>query len=325
MPSKDLIVSIGRLKKERRAAIVAHCYQPGEVQDLADMVGDSYALAKFCAASEAETIVFCGVLFMAESAKVMSPEKTVLLPERDAGCPMADMVGPERVREMRRSHPGAAAVCYINTSAAVKAECDVCVTSSNAAKVLGSDSIKERDVIFLPDRNLGAYLAARIPGRNFILYDGYCPVHQAMRPADVAEARAELPGAPLLAHPECAPEVLALADFVGSTTQMIDYVAGYEGKAVIVATEMGVRHNMGRLRPDLTVRFVGGSVDAGADAVNGAKAMCGPDGVICPDMKRITPEGVHRSLSEGTHEIALDEGVRLRAKRCLDRMMELGG
>ena len=214
---------ISEMKKEKNALIVAHNYQIDEIQEIADIVGDSLALSRYCAKTDFEIIVFCGVHFMAESAKILSPAKTVLLPEADAGCPMAEMVDAGGLREARRKYPGAAVVCYINSSAAVKAESDICCTSSNAVKV--TSSMQEKDIIFVPDQNLANYVAKQLPEKNIIPWHGFCSTHHKVRKTDVEKARKAQPEAKVLVHPECRPEVVELADFTGSTKQIISLLS----------------------------------------------------------------------------------------------------
>jgi quinolinate synthase len=302
MDREMMIQEIGRLKKERDAVIVAHSYQIGEVQDIADMVGDSFALARYCASSPARTIVFCGVHFMAESAKILSPEKTVLLPEIHAGCPMADMVTGEALRKRKAELPGIVVVCYINTSAEVKAECDVCCTSSNAVDVIRS--IPEKDILFVPDQNLGSWVAAQVPEKNIILWDGYCITHHRIRKDEVLKMRSLHPDAVLLVHPECKPNIVALADFVGSTKQIIDYAKNSPAEKFIIGTEMGVLHQLQN------------------DSPNKRFFLMSP-GLVCPNMKKTSLTSVYESLRDGKYDITVEETVRLKAKVCLDRMLQV--
>ncbi len=303
MDREGMIQEIQRMKKERDAVIVAHSYQIGEVQDAADMTGDSFALARYCAASPATVIVFCGVHFMAESAKILSPEKTVLLPEIHAGCPMADMVTGEALRKRKAELPGVKVVCYINTTAEVKAECDVCCTSSNAVDVIRS--IPERDILFVPDQNLGSWVAAQVPEKNIILWDGYCITHHRIRKDEVLKMRALHPDAVLLVHPECKPDIVALADFVGSTKQIIDFARNSVARKFIIGTEMGVLHQLQKDSPD-------------------KKFYLMSTGLVCPNMKKTTLTSVYESLRDGKYEITVEEAVRLKAKVCLDRMLQVG-
>ena len=296
----ELADRIAQLKKERNAVIVAHNYQNDEVQDIADAVGDSFYLSRICARSDADVIVFCGVRFMAESAKILSPHKTVLLPEAQAGCPMADMITAEDVRALRRAHPGAAVVCYINSSSEVKAECDICCTSSNAVRIVRS--LPEKDVIFVPDKNLGGYVAGQVPEKNLILFSGYCVTHNRFGLDELRVAREKFPDAPVAVHPECAAEVAAGADFVGSTSEIIDYCRKTDAKRFIIGTEMGVLH---KLRGDSP----------------GKEFFLLTPRLVCRNMKLTTLRSVRRALEENRTVIEVDEAVRRRAAGCLERML----
>jgi len=302
MDKKELIEDISRLRKERNAIIVAHNYQVDDVQEIADMVGDSFALSKYCASSTAEVIVFCGVHFMAESAKILSPGKTVLLPEKDAGCPMADMVTAEALREEKLRHPGAAVVCYINSTAEVKAESDVCCTSSNAVKVI--KSIEQHEIIFVPDKNLGHYVAQMVPEKQIFLWNGFCVTHNKIKTSEVAKIKVLHPDALLLVHPECTPEVVAMADFTGSTKQIIDYANKSDNGKFIIGTEMGVLFRLKRDNP-------------------GKQFYLMSPGLMCPNMKKTSLESIYRSLNNMYYRIELDEEIRLKAKKSLDRMLEI--
>ena len=296
----ELAARIAQLKKERRAVIVAHNYQHDEVQDIADAVGDSFYLSRVCAQSDADVIVFCGVRFMAESAKILSPRKTVLLPEAQAGCPMADMVTPGDVLALRKAHPAAAVVCYINTSAEVKAECDICCTSSNAVRIVRS--LPEKDVIFLPDKNLGSYVARQVPEKNVILFNGYCVTHNRFGLDELRTAREKFPDAPVAVHPECTAEVAARADFVGSTSGIIDYCRNTDAKRFIIGTEMGILH---KLRSDNP----------------GKEFFLLTPRLVCSNMKLTTLPSVLRALEENRTVIEVDEAVRRRAAGSLERML----
>lgn len=298
----DYRSEILRLKEERNACIVAHFYQDGEIQDIADKVGDSFDLSRYCASTDKKTIVFCGVHFMAESAKILSPEKTVLLPAIDAGCPMADMANVEDLRKLKAKYPEAAVVCYVNTTAAIKAECDICCTSSIAEKVVRS--LTHKQILFLPDRNLGQYIAKKVPEKEFIFWAGFCPTHNALTTMHVKEAREAHPDALLAVHPEAPPEVVDLADFVGSTKQIIDYCTQTNAKEFIIGTEEGVLHQLHKLNPDknfymLRYRF------------------------ICPNMKKTTMELLYESLRDMKHEIILDEETIRKASLSLERMLQV--
>lgn len=297
-----MLEEIERLKKEKNAVILAHYYQPGEVIDVADMVGDSFALSKKAKETDADMIVFCGVRFMAESAKILSPQKTVLLPVENAGCPMADMVTPEDIRKLRAQYPDAAVVCYVNTSCAVKAECDVCVTSSNAVKIVRS--LPERRIVFVPDQNLARYVAAQVPEKEIIPFCGYCVVHHQVSVEDVEKAKASVPGAALLVHPECPDEVVRRADFVGSTEQIINFATTSPGKEFLIGTEMGILHTLQKKNPDKKFHLLTRKL-------------------LCVNMKKTHLNDVYESLLYEQHEIALNAAVMEKARRSLDRMLEL--
>lgn len=298
----DLISKINRLKEDRNAVIVAHSYQNDDIQEIADIVGDSYALSKYCSQTDKDVIVFCGVHFMAESAKILSPDKTVLLPEKLAGCPMADMVTAEALREEKKKYPNAVTVCYINSSAEVKAECDVCCTSSNAVNIIRK--INEKDILFVPDMNLSRYVQKQCPEKNIILWNGYCPTHNKIKPEDVLKVRELHPDALFLVHPECTPEVCELADYVGSTKQIIDYAGTSDSKKFIIGTEMGVMYALRKNNPDKEFFLLS-------------------PGMICPNMKKTSLESVYKALSENIYEINLDKDIIDRASKSLDKMLEL--
>ena len=302
MNKQDLIVSIEELKKQRNAAIVAHNYQIDDVQEIADITGDSFALSRYCASSSYEVIVFCGVHFMAESAKLLSPEKTVLLPEIDAGCPMADMVTAEALREEKKKYPQAAVVCYINSTAEVKAESDICCTSSNALKIIRS--LEQEEIIFVPDRNLGSYIAKKTPEKRIILWEGFCITHHRIKTDEVIKVRELHPDAVLLVHPECKPEVVALADFVGSTKQIIDYAASSNAAKFIIGTEMGVMYKLKKDNPEKQFYLLS-------------------PGLVCPNMKKTTLKSIYEALRDMKNSIVLDEKLRLRARMPLDRMLRV--
>ena len=291
-----------KLKNEKNAVILAHIYQDGAVQDIADFAGDSLELSRKAAEVESDVIVFCGVRFMAESAKILNPDKTVLLPVVDAGCPMADMVTAQDVINHRKEHPDAAVVCYVNSSAETKAECDICCTSSNAVKVV--KSLKEKKVIFVPDENLGSYVAAQVPEKEIILHKGYCIVHKRVLESEVKKAKEAVPGALLLVHPECTPDVVAQADFVGSTAQIIKYVRKSPHGEFIISTEMGILHVLQKENP-------------------GKKFYMASPKLVCSNMKKTHIEDVLRSLQNMEHEIILEEDLIKRARKSLDRMLQV--
>lgn len=297
----EIAGEIRRLAKERNAVILVHNYQRGEVQDIADFVGDSLELSQKAAATDAETIVFCGVHFMAETAAMLSPGKTVLLPDVHAGCPMADMITADRLREKKREMPAAAVVCYVNSSAEVKAESDVCCTSANAVRVI--ESLPAGEVLFVPDQYLGSYIATQT-GRPMTLWPGYCPTHVKIRPEDVIQRKKEHPGARVLVHPECRPEVIELADEVLSTSGICRYARESDDDEIIIGTEIGIIYRLEKENPQKT--FVPLSALA-----------------VCPNMKLITAEKVLWSLREMSGRVTVPEEIRLKAKRAVDRMLEI--
>jgi quinolinate synthase len=295
-----LVEKISALKKKRNAVILAHNYQLGEVQDIADFVGDSLELSQNAAKTGADVIVFCGVQFMAETASILCPDKVVLLPDRNAGCPMADMITAERLRAKRKEHPQAVVVCYVNSPAEVKAESDICCTSANAVKVV--ESLDAREILFVPDQYLGHYVSART-GKKMILWPGFCPTHARIKPERIKELKQEYPQARVVVHPECRPEVIALADEVASTGGMCRYARRDEVREMVVGTEVGIIHRLKKENPGK--RFIPISEQA-----------------ICPDMKLITLEKVLRSLEEMSPEVKVPEGIRLKAKAAVDKMLE---
>lgn len=299
---EKLIRKIEDLKDWRKAVILAHNYQPGEIQDLADFTGDSLGLSIKASQTDAETIVFCGVLFMAETAAILSPEKTVLLPEKTAGCPMADMITAEQLRQLKQKHPDALVVCYVNSSAEVKAESDYCCTSANAVEVVNSLP-EDKRIIFVPDQHLGQFVAERT-GRDLILWPGYCTTHVVIREDDIKAARAKYPDAIVMAHPECNEPVKALSDELLSTSQMLKLAAKGTAKRFIVATETGIIHSLKKQNPN--IEFIPAS-----------------DRAICPNMKKITLDKVIASLQEMQYKIAVPEAISARAKKALDRMVEI--
>ncbi len=298
----DFIKEIEKLKKEKNAVILVHNYQPASVKDIADITGDSLELSRKAAETEADIIVFCGVHFMAETAAVLSPEKKVILPEPDAGCPMADMVDAAALREFKKKHPGIPVVTYVNSTAAVKAESDYCCTSANAARVI--ESIPSDKIIFVPDRNLGAY-SAKISGKEALLWEGYCPVHEIISKRHISEARRLYPGAAVMAHPECRPEVLLSADHVLSTSGMIKTALESECGEFIVATETDMISTLKKAAP-------------------GKKFHAAFEGARCRNMKKITVEKVYDALKNESPIIKPSEEVAAGAKKAVMRMMEAG-
>lgn len=291
-----------RLKKARNAIILAHNYQVPEVQDIADVVGDSYSLSQHAANTSSDVIVFCGVHFMAESAKILSPDKTVLLPAKNAGCPMADMVTAPKLREMKAKYPDAAVVCYVNSSAEVKAESDICCTSSNALKVV--QSLKNRQIIFVPDENLGSYVASKVKDKEVILWKGFCITHKRVKVEEVQKIRQLYPDAKILMHPECEPEVQKLADFLGSTSEIIKYAGEIPEKNIIIGTEEGVLHILRKQNPDKNFYLLS-------------------TGLICTNMKKTRLEDVHNALLNMQYEIHVDEDIRIKALKSLEEMLKI--
>ena len=289
------------LKKQRNAVILVHNYQRGEVQDIADFVGDSLELSQKAAATDAEVIVFCGVHFMAETASILCPDKVVLLPDTHAGCPMADMVTAESLRKRKRELPNATVVTYVNSSAEVKAESDICCTSANAVKVV--ESVDATDILFVPDQYLGHYVSTKT-GREMHLWPGYCPTHVRIQPEDITRRKREYPQAKAIVHPECRPEVIALADEVLSTGGMCRFVRETEAEEIIVGTEIGIIYRLRKENPGK--RFIPASEKA-----------------TCPNMKLITLEKVLWSLQDMAFEVKVPEAIRLRAKGAVDRMLEI--
>lgn len=297
-----LVDKINKLKKERNAVILAHNYQIPEVQDIADYVGDSLGLSIEAAKTKADVIVFCGVHFMAETAKILSPKKIVLLPEEKAGCPMADMITADELRSLKAKHPGAAVICYVNTSAAVKAECDLCCTSANAVRMIQDVLKDEKEIIFVPDQYLADYVANQT-GRELIIWQGYCPTHARILPENILEQKALHPGAKVLVHPECPPPLIRLADKVASTEGMCRYVSETPEKEFIIATERGIIHRMEKENP--------GKIFYPASKF-----------AICPNMKYTTLEKVLWALEDNVHEILVPEDIMVRARRSIERMIE---
>jgi len=295
---------IARLKKQRNAVIIVHNYQRDEIQEIADISGDSLALSQAAVRTDADVIVFCGVQFMAESASILNPGKTVLLPVMEAGCPLADMITPEKLRAKKIGHPGAAVVCYVNSSAEVKAESDIACTSSNAIQVVRS--LKEKDVIFVPDKNLGRYVQSQVPEKNIILWEGFCPTHIRVQEEDIVRAKKEHPGAEVLAHPECNPAVLALSDHICSTAGMFTYAKKSPAKEFIISTESGMLYKLQIENP-------------------GKKFYLPTSHLVCANMKLITLGWVAHSLEKMVYEIKVAAEIRDKAKKALDRMLAVTG
>lgn len=293
---------IESLKKERNAVILAHYYVPDEVQEIADYIGDSYYLSKMAAKTDADTICFCGVSFMGESAKILNPEKTVLMPDLYADCPMAHMADPGRIDALRKEIQDLAVVCYINSTAELKMHSDVCVTSANALKIV--KALPNKNIFFIPDENLGRYIASQIPEKNFIFNDGFCHVHKGITAQNVQKTKDLKPEALVLVHPECPPDVCALADYIGSTSGIIDYASKSSASQFIICTELGVLYELKQKNPQKQFFSAG----------------CGQ---LCPNMKKITLQKVRDVLKENAPQLEVPDYVRQAALLPLDKMLEL--
>ena len=293
-----------RLKKERDVTILAHSYQSADVTEVADFVGDSYALAQAAAKVKSETVILCGVRFMAEGVKLLCPDKRVFLSHGGAGCPMAEQLSPEEIRAYKRAHPDCTVVAYINTTAALKAECDVCVTSSSAVKIVSA--LPGKEILFIPDRNLGAYVAARVPDKAFTFMDGGCPIHGAVGREEALAAKAAHPDALLLVHPECPPDVCSLSDFVGSTTDIMRYAKDSSAGEFIIGTENAIVAHLQMQCPQKTFYPM-------------SKHL------ICADMRLTTLSDVLNCAKGAGEEITLDPDTAIKARRCIEEMIRLGG
>ncbi|MCI6422857.1 MAG: quinolinate synthase NadA [Blautia sp.] len=298
---KEIYEEIERLKKEKDAVILAHYYVPGEVQACADYIGDSFYLSKAAVNLKASTLVFAGVTFMGESAKILNPEKTVLLPDTTADCPMAGMADAERIQRMREQYEDLAVVCYINSSAELKQYADICVTSSNAVDIV--KKLPNKNIYFIPDKNLGSYVAEQVPEKHVILNDGYCYVHNQVTKEQVEEIKSLKPGVEFLVHPECPAEIVVLADYVGSTKGIIEYATKSDKKEFIIGTENGVIWELQEKNPD-------------------KKFYVLPGGQTCASMKKITLEKVRDCLKTGSGQVEVNEKLRERSKLPLNRMLE---
>jgi quinolinate synthase len=299
MYQEDIKGQIKDLLKKRNAVLLAHNYMRDEVQEIADITGDSLALSMEAARTSADVIVFCGVHFMAESASILSPDKTVLLPRLDAGCPMADMITVEGLLELKSRLPGVPVVTYVNSTAAVKAHSDICCTSANAGRVV--NSLPDNEIIFAPDRNLGRFVAKTSP-KTFHFWDGFCPTHERLRPEEAARLKAEYPDALFICHPECHPDVTALADHACSTSGMYEYCRTSPAKRFIIGTEAGILYRLKKENPD-------------------KEFILASPALICPNMKLISLEDILASLTTMTPEVRVPEDIRIPAKRALDRML----
>jgi len=292
---------IAQLKRKLRAVIVAHNYQRPEVQDIADFVGDSLELSRRCTEVDAGTIVFCGVRFMAETAAILNPDRTVLLSEGSAGCPLADMINIDELIEWKQRYPKASVVCYINSSAEIKAESDICCTSANGVKVV--DSVVNDDILFVPDQNLGHHISTQTK-KNVILYPGFCYVHHRLKPEQVKLAKQLHPDAQILVHPECRPEVIALAEAALSTSQILRYVKASSHNSFIIGTEEGLLHRLRLENPDKSFYLISNSQ-------------------ICTDMKKTTLETIAQTMELRQNIVTIPEAIRVKAKQAVDRMLAI--
>ncbi|MBU1617306.1 MAG: quinolinate synthase NadA [Candidatus Margulisbacteria bacterium] len=299
----SLAEKINKLKELRQAVLLAHNYQPGEVQDVADYVGDSLGLSIEAAKTAAKVIVFCGVDFMAETAAILSPDKTVLVPESNAGCPMANMIDAAKLRALKAEHSGVPVVCYVNSSAAVKAESNICCTSANAAAVVRS--LPDKEILFVPDKFLGQNTQKAVPEKKLYLFDGYCPTHAKIMPQHIVQARGRHQGIKVLVHPECRPDVVALADAALSTDGMLRYVKNSPDRGFIIGTEIGIIHRLNKENPDKDFYPL-------------------TDLAVCPNMKMTTLEKVLWSLEDMKAVVQVDEATRGKAKIAIDRMLAVG-
>src|SRR3989338_1796462 len=299
----NLKKKIERLKKERNAVIIVHNYQRDEIQDIADISGDSLALSQAAVRADAEVIVFCGVDFMAESASILNPDKVVLLPVKEAGCPMADMVTVEHLREKKKLYPEAAVVCYVNSSAEIKAESDICCTSSNAIQIVNSLE-GHREVIFIPDKNLGRFVQQNVPSKRIILWEGFCPTHIRVSKEEILRAKDLYPDAEILAHPECYPDVLAVSTHICSTGGMFEYVKSSKSRTFIIVTESGMLYGLKKSNPDKNFYIP-------------------TERLVCPTMKLTTLGWVAHSLETMEHQVKVTGEIKEKAYRALARMLEV--
>ena len=299
---EHIVEKINALKKEKNAVILAHCYQPLEIDLVADYVGDSLKLSQVAAETDADIIVFAGVFFMAQTAKLLSPNKKVLLPQIHAGCRMADMISYKQLKEFKEMHPDIPTVCYVNSTAEVKSECDMCCTSSNAVNIV--KSMNEEKILFVPDTYLGKWVEKQLGNVEVITYPGFCPTHLQIRPKDIEEARKAHPNALVLAHPECHMSVSDMADYVGSTTGIMKFAKESDNKSFIIATEQGV---VDRLKRDLSDKEI----------------IPVKDNVVCPNMKMTSLEDILEVLETEKNEINVDADIAEKAVKCIDRMLEV--
>lgn len=299
----DTRARILELKRERNAVILAHYYVPDEVQEIADYIGDSFYLSKVATGIEADTIVFCGVSFMGESAKILNPNKVVIMPDETADCAMAHMADVEKIKMVRQQYEDVAVVCYINSVAELKVHSDVCVTSANAVKIV--KALPNKNIYFIPDVNLARYVAGQVQDKHFIFNDGFCPIHHALTKEEVVQAKLQYPNAEFLVHPECQTEVLELADYIGSTSGIIDYATESDKREFVIGTECGVLYELRKKNPDKVFHLVS-------------------DTMICHDMKKITLDKVLYGLENMDNQMEVSDEVREAANHSLNRMLELG-
>lgn len=299
----DKKARILELKKEQKAVILAHYYVSNEVQDIADYIGDSFYLSKVATTVDAEKIIFAGVSFMGESAKILNPDKIVLMPDETADCPMAHMATTDKIKHVREEYEDVAVVCYINSTAELKVHSDVCVTSANAIQIV--KALPNKNIFFIPDGNLGRYVAGKVPEKNFIFNDGYCPIHHQLSVEDVMIAKEKYPTAEFLVHPECQEDVLALANYIGSTSGIIDYATSSTNKEFIIGTENGVLYDLEKKNPDKIFHLVS-------------------DKMVCKDMKKVSLDNVLAALENKRNPVLVSDEVREGANLSLNRMLELG-
>ncbi len=300
--SDPIVEKISELKKKHNAIILAHNYQRGEIQDVADFVGDSLGLSQQAAKTDADLIVFCGVHFMAETAALLSPNKTVIMPDEHAGCPMASMITARELREKKKLYPNIKVVCYVNTTAAVKAESDICCTSSNAVKIVSSIPEDEK-ILFIPDKSLGAYVSSCL-NREMIYWEGYCPTHHRILAEQILKMKSEHPDAEVVVHPECTPDVIALSDHVASTTGILKYVNSSNSKEFVIGTEIGILHRMKKENPEKTFMPITPLSD-------------------CPNMKLNTLEKLLWSLEDLQFVVTVPEDIAVEARKAIQRMLDL--
>ncbi len=299
---EKIISEIKRLKEEKNAIILAHCYQNAEIDEVADFVGDSLYLSQMAAKTDARIILFAGVYFMAQTAKILCPDKKVLLPRLESGCLMADMINLQQLREFKTKNPNIPTVCYINSTAEVKSECDICCTSSNALKIV--KSLNAKKVLFLPDTYLGKWVEAQLDGVEVIAYPGFCPTHLKIKAQDIIEAKKKYPNVKILAHPECHQSVTSLADYVGSTTGIMNYTKNHDDKCYIIATEKGVVDRLKRDYPQKEFILI-------------------KNDIVCQNMKWHTLDDILRALKNEEYEIDVDKKIAQKAVKCIDKMLEV--